>query len=67
MQFSSSITSEEIEAVRNRLNEGMNDSKGNPIWNETAEQWYQRNVATAGEDIAVSRFKAKANAMLQQE
>ena len=65
--FHNSITEAEIAAVRNRLSEGKNDSNGNPMWNETAEEWYQRNVASAGEDIAVSRFKAKANAMLQQE
>ena len=67
MSFNSSITEAEISAVRTRLNEGVTDEDGKSICVETAEQWYQRNVATAGEDIAVSRFKAKANAMLQQE
>lgn len=58
--FHDSITEAEIAAVRRRLNEGVCDDKGNPMWNETAEEWYARNVENAGEETAVKRFKAKA-------
>lgn len=57
--FHSSITNEEIQAVRNRLNEGKYDND-KPLWSETAEQWYNRNIALVGEEEAVKRFKEKA-------
>ena len=62
--FHNSITEAEIAAVRHRLNEGMYDDKGHPLWNETAEEWYARNVALVGEDAAVERFKDKAKTCL---
>ena len=64
--FHSSITEAEIAAVRRRLNEGMYDEAGRPLWNETAEEWYARNVALVGEEIATSRFKEKAAVIMPQ-
>ena len=58
--FHNSITEAEIAAVRHRLNEGMYDEEGRPLWNETAEEWYARNVALVGEEMATARFKEKA-------
>ena len=60
MSFDTGITEAEIAAVRLRLHEGEKDADGNPLWTETAEQWYNRNVKAVGEDTAVIWFKQKA-------
>ena len=63
--FHHSITAEQIAAVRARLHEGEKDVDGNPLWTETAEQWYDRNVKAVGEDTAVIWFKQKAARQLK--
>ena len=60
MSFNETITPEEIASVRLKLREGQVDEDGRQAWIETAEEWYQRNVALVGETEAVKRFKAKA-------
>jgi len=60
MSFNETITPEEVAAVRLKLREGEINEYGNPAWIETAEEWYARNVALVGEEIATSRFKEKA-------
>lgn len=60
MSFKETITEAEIIAVRLKLREGEINEMGLPAWVETAEEWYDRNVALVGEDEAVKRFKAKA-------
>mgnify|MGYP001488306075 CR=1 FL=1 len=54
-----SITQEEINLVEERLT--FIDEEGQPKQNETAQQWYERNVALVGEAEAIRRFKNKAN------
>lgn len=55
-----SITQKEIDAVNTRLTYIDNET-GLPKQNETAEQWYERNLALVGEAEAIKRFKNKAN------
>lgn len=57
--FSNKITQEEINLVEERLT--FIDEEGNPTQNETAQEWYERNVSLVGEDKAIKRFKNKAN------
>ena len=57
--FSNLITQEEIQLVETRLT--FLDEEGNPTQNETAQEWYERNLALVGEKEAVRRFKNKAN------
>lgn len=53
------MTKEEINLVEARLT--CINEEGNPTQNETAIEWYERNVALVGEAEAVRRFKNKAN------
>ena len=57
--FSSKITQEEIQLVETRMT--FINEEGNPTQNETAIEWYERNVSLVGEKEAVRRFKNKAN------
>lgn len=56
-----SITEEEIALVNRRMGVGQIDPvTGKLRVGETAQEWYDRNKAMFGEDVAVIWFKQKA-------
>ena len=56
-----SITIDEIALVNRRLGVGQIDPVTKKIRDgETAQEWYDRNKAMFGEDVAVIWFKQKA-------
>ena len=57
--YHNTITQEEINLVEERLT--FLNEEGIPTQNETAIEWYERNLALVGEAEAIRRFKNKAN------
>jgi hypothetical protein len=61
------LTFTSYEEKKDHLGEIILDENNKPIieevskQNETAQQWYERNLALVGEKEAVRRFKNKAN------